>query len=584
MTPQGFKIPVGRFFRNVFMSEKTVSIYCGNMMIIRLSSILLQVLLIGAAVSGAYLVGRAVTGTPLNQLWALIGIFTVLTIASILLQHYNMYLSHVIGFGAVAGMRKAIYEKFDELAPAYIIERRSGDLARSALSDVGLLELYIAHTLPDLWSAIVVPPLILLLMVWFHWSLALILAPFLLLAATVPDWLSRRAEAQGRQLRHSSGEMTSEIVEGIQGLRETVLFNAIGYRLGRLNKSLDKYASAFIGHMSRSGFERGASDTLLSLGTLATTAMGAYLVTRGQLNPAYLPAAMVLAGMAFLPVTNMTTMAQDLNKSAAAAERVFNILHARPSVTDLVTSSPVIELAPEVRFSGINFSYRPGLPEALHDVSFTVPAGKTTALVGHSGAGKSTCTYLLLRLWDPQTGSITLDGHDLREFRQEDLRQVIAYVPQDVYLFNMSVLENIRIGRGDATEEEVKEAARRACAFEFIEELPEKWDTSLGERGSLLSGGQRQRIAIARALIKDSPVIIMDEAVSNLDTESEAAIRKAVAEVSRGRTTIIVAHRPSTIRSTDHIVHVESGQVVETGTYEELIAARGKLAALIGAG
>jgi ATP-binding cassette, subfamily C, bacterial CydC len=577
-------VPVGRFIRNILTIEKVVSRYCSRMLPIRLVSVTVQILGIGAAVAGAYLVGLAVTGTPLSLMWPLIGAFVLLTIGSIFLQQYNSYLSHTVAFRALAGMRKAIYVKFDELAPAYILDRRSGELARSALSDVNLLELYIAHTLPDLWQAFIVTPLILLAMGAIHWSLAIAVAPFLILATTVPDWLADKAQAHGRQLRRSSGDMTAEIVDGIQGLREILLFGGTRQRMDRLDTSLGRYASAFIGHEGRSGFERGASDILLTLGMLATSVVGAYLVTTGRMDAAVYPAVTVLAAMAFHPVMTLTAIARDLNKAAAAAERVFEIMGAEPSVKDMTSVSPSCSSMPEVRFENVSFRYQPGLPEVLKAAVLAFPAGKTTALVGHSGAGKSTCSYLLLRLWDPSEGAVYVDGHDLRVFRQADLRALIAYVPQDVYLFNMTVLENLRMGRGDATDDEVKEAARRACALDFIEALPDKWDTVLGERGSTLSGGQRQRIAIARALLKDAPILLMDEAVSNLDTESEAAIRAAIKEASSGRTTIIIAHRPSTIRAADRIVLLENGRVVGSGTYEELVGQRTGFATLIGVG
>jgi ATP-binding cassette subfamily B protein/ATP-binding cassette subfamily C protein len=188
---------------------------------------------------------------------------------------------------------------------------------------------------------------------------------------------------------------------------------------------------------------------------------------------------------------------------------------------------------------------------------------------------------LILRLWDTTSGTVRIRGHDVRDLKKKKLRDLIAYVPQDTYLFSISVKENIRIGRGDATDEEVMEAALRAYAFDFIEALPDKWDTILGEKGSSLSGGQRQRIAIARALLKDAPILIMDDAVSRLDTEAEVAVRRAMAEVSRDRTTIIVAHRPSTIRSADMVVMLDNGRVAESGKYDELVMAGGNFEGLI---
>jgi ABC-type multidrug transport system fused ATPase/permease subunit len=248
---------------------------------------------------------------------------------------------------------------------------------------------------------------------------------------------------------------------------------------------------------------------------------------------------------------------------------------------DRVDSSPPEPIASRICFKDVHFQYQPHLPEALRGVTFEIQPGETVALVGHSGAGKSTCANLLLRLWDVTKGQITIAGHDLRDFTQESLRERIAYVPQDVYLFNRSVRENIRLGLMEANEQRVKNAAALAQALDFIMELPQGWDTPIGERGVLLSGGQRQRLAIARAMLRDTPILVMDEAVSNLDTESEFAIKEAISRVGRGRTTMIIAHRLSTIMGADRIVALENGRVVETGIHEELIRSNGAYARLI---
>jgi ABC-type multidrug transport system fused ATPase/permease subunit len=214
-------------------------------------------------------------------------------------------------------------------------------------------------------------------------------------------------------------------------------------------------------------------------------------------------------------------------------------------------------------------------------VSFGIEPGEAVALVGHSGAGKSTCANLLLRLWDVQAGSVTVDGIDVRDLLQRDLRSLISVVPQDVYMFHASVADNLRLGNPDATDDEVRRAARLAQAMSFIELLPDGFDSVLGERGASISGGQRQRLAIARALLRDAPILVMDEAVANLDAESEASLREAMAEVARDRTTLLIAHRPSTIRTADRVVVLDRGRVVESGTYDELIASGGHLATLL---
>ena len=575
------KLPLGQVFDRL-RPIKAILKHNGRILYgVSIASVLAQSCGICSAISGAYLVGRLVTGTPLGEAWGLIGIFIGFTLGQFVLLNLNSYWAHIMSFRALGSLRKTLYNKFDELAPSYFVERRSGDVARVALSDVSLLELYTAHTLPEFLQAIVVTPLVLILMGFFHWSLMLVLLPFLITAATVPDWLSRKAAEHGQQLRIAAGEMSAETVDSVQGLREIIAFGAQKRARDRFDCCQLSYADSFVSYERRSGFEHAVSDALLSLGIIVVVALGAWLVVSHQMDAAYFPAVTVLAAFTFVPVMQLTAIARQLSQVGAAADRVFSILNAKPSVTDLVTQSPLGPLLPEIRFDNVNFSYGPDMSEVLHSVDFTVAPGETVALVGHSGAGKSTCTYLLLRLWDPVSGSIRIGGHDIRAFPQDELRKLIAYVPQDVYLFNTSVRENIRIGRADATDTEVEKAAIRAFALDFIEALPDKWETVLGERGATLSGGQRQRIAIARALLKNAPILVMDEAVSSLDTESEVSVRNAMAEATAGRTTLIVAHRPSTIRTADRIVVLDSGRIVESGAFESLVKSNRSFSQLI---
>lgn len=574
-------LPLGQIFRKVRVIDRLLTCYHLDLWKVRIASIAIQVLGILIAITGAYLVGAVLTGSSVADLWVTIGLLVIFTMAQFGLSSLNSYWSHVVAFRSLAEMRKALYRKLDELAPAYVIKRRSGDLARSALSDVNLLELYIAHTLPEYLQAIIVTPLALICIGLIHWGLMIALAPFLIAAVTVPDWFARRAEAQGKAHRALAGEMSADVIDYIQGMREIVAFGAVKQSTKRLDLSQQKYSDTYVAYESRSGTERGAGDALLAAGMLVTVALGGWLSIQGYMNIALYTVAAILAAMAFSPVMHLLNIARQLSQTAAAADRVFGIMNTQPSVADKVTSPPPGPIVPEVRFEDVRFSYGPELPEVLKGVNFSVSPGETIALVGHSGAGKSTCTYLLLRLWDPVSGSVKIGGHDLQEFPQEYLRNLIAYVPQDVYLFNISVRENIRLGRGDATDAEVEYAARKAYALDFIESLPDKWNTVLGERGATLSGGQRQRIAIARAFLKNAPIMVMDEAVSSLDTESEVTVRKAIKEISKGRTTLIVAHRLSTIRSADRVVMLAEGKVAESGKFDELITENGNFSRLM---
>ena len=265
----------------------------------------------------------------------------------------------------------------------------------------------------------------------------------------------------------------------------------------------------------------------------------------------------------------------------AAADRVFAVLNAPAPVRDTAETAPPGPVEPRIEFKDVSFRYGPDLPPALDAASFSVEPGESVALVGRSGAGKSTCIHLLMRFWDVTDGGITIGGHDVRAFPQSALRDLIAWAPQDIYLFNMTIRENIRLARPDAPDAEVEEAARVALAHDFIMRMPQGYETNAGERGVQMSGGQRQRIAIARAALKDAPILVMDEAVSNLDVENERLLREAMARVRVGRTSLTIAHRLSTIRSADRIIVLEDGRVAETGPHDSLLDAGGVYADLV---
>jgi ATP-binding cassette subfamily B protein len=275
-------------------------------------------------------------------------------------------------------------------------------------------------------------------------------------------------------------------------------------------------------------------------------------------------------------------VARNLNLVAAAARRYFEVIDEPVQILERTTDSPGA-LTPAVEFDAVSFGYHPDEAMVLRRMSFQVMPGETVALVGPSGTGKSTCVSLLLRFWDPQEGSIRLGGLDLRDFPLDDLRRRISIVQQDNYLFNASIRENVKLGVPEATDEQMEVAARAANIHEFIQSLPDGYDTMVGERGAKLSGGQRQRIAIARAFLKDAPILVLDEATSNLDSENERLIRAAVARLMEGRTTLVIAHRLSTIVAADRVVMIDGGQVVASGRHADLAAADGPYSHLIAA-
>jgi thiol reductant ABC exporter CydC subunit len=573
--------PIGRLFASLRPIQRLLRPYRRLLVGGVMMNLGVALATLGASFTGAYLVGRALTGASSSELVPLVWLVVALVIPIAVFGWLEEVLIHVLSFRMLDDLRRELFDRFRELAPAYFLQRRSGDVTVAAMSDVELIEVYTSHLLPPFIVALVVPVLALVGLFLMHWALGLVVLPCVLLVASVPSWLLRRAQAQGEAMRRELGELGANVVDVVQGVREVATTGSGTRFLELIGKQHERLARVSVAHGRRSGLEQGATDALTAVAMILTLAVGAVLVTHGALSKQWYPAAIILAGGAFAPIVAVTGVAREMSQVSAASERINALLEAKPVVTDVVDRSPQGPFEPSIEFRDVRFRYGPDLPDVLHGVSFAVGVHETVALVGHSGAGKSTCTNLLLRLWDPTEGSVSVGGHDLRSFVQRDLRARIAVVPQDTYLFHTTVRENVRLGREDATDAELEEVARHAQALEFIEALPDGWDTLLGERGMTLSAGQRQRIAIARALLKDAPILLMDEAVSNLDAGSEAEVHRALREATARRTTLLIAHRPSTIRLADRVLVMDAGRIVETGTFDELAAAGGTFARLL---
>ena len=374
--------------------------------------------------------------------------------------------------------------------------------------------------------------------------------------------------------------MSAFAVDAVQGMTEIVAFQQETRRGEHLDALTETHARLRLPFFAELTLQHSLLEVLTGLGGLAVVVTGGTIAAQGGLDPALLPLLTLLAMAAFLPVSEIAQIGRQLADTMGATRRVY-ALENEPVPVRSGPGAAEHSSAVELALVDVDFSYPGQHRQALTNVNFTIPAGQTVALVGTSGAGKTTMAQLLMRFWDPARGMVTMNGIDLRQYELDDLRRRIALVSQDTYLFNDTLRANILIGRPDADDAALRAAVEHASLTDLVDALPEGLDTQVGERGTSLSGGQRQRVAIARAFLKDAPVLILDEATSHLDAVNEQALRKTLDRLQENRTTIVIAHRLSTIRDADLIVVLDEGKVRETGTHYALLATGGAYAQLI---
>jgi ATP-binding cassette subfamily C protein CydCD len=486
-----------------------------------------------------------------------------------------------MAYRLLAEMRIDLFDRLDRLGPAYLLRRRAGDLVALAATDVETVEYFYAHTVAPAFVAILVPATVMAVLAWTAWPLALALLPFLAWAALSPVRGRARIDRMGAQARAALGAISAHVTETIQGLSDLLAFQAVGTRRLSFMERLAEYQAHRLALLNDQSRATAALEVATGLGGLAVAAVGAELVAAGRLDATLLPMLILLAVAAFLPVSEIAQVGRQLADTIASTRRLRVVERERPLVAGGDREPALRKGGSAVGFESVRFTYPGRTRPALDGMTLDVPAGRTIALVGPSGAGKSTVANLLLRFWDPDAGRITLDGTDLKRLTLDGLRRHVALVAQDTYLFNDTLEANIRMARPDATAAELDIAIGRAALSGFVAAQPEGLRTQVGERGVQLSGGQRQRIAIARAFLKDAPVLVLDEATSHLDAISEAQVRAALDALMQDRTVLVIAHRLSTVRNADGIVVMQDGHVVEKGPHAALLAQGGAYARLV---
>ena len=539
---------------------------------------------IGVGVLSALVVAAIRDGRDTTAL--IVGLLVAAPLAA-LFHWLESWLAHAMAYRLLADMRIKLYDKLERLAPAYLLQRRSGDLVALATHDVEMVEYFYAHTIAPAIVSVLVPLSVLGFLAAYSWPVALALLPFLAYALVSPIRGRRKVDALGDRARHALGEMSAHTAETIQGLADLTAFQATGRRRAQFLAVAEQSRARRLEILDDLSRQTAWFEIAMGLGGLTVAVIGAWQVAIGALPAGMLPLLVLIASATFLPVSEISQVSRQLADTIAATRRLHVVNNEPEPVVDGPLLPPASTHGLSLAFERVFFAYPGKTRDALRDLSFTVPAGATVAVVGASGAGKSTVASLLLRFWDPRQGTVSIDGVDVRQLRLDGLRERVALVSQDTYLFNDTLEANIRLARPDAGGEELAQALERAALTGFVQTLPDGLATRVGERGMQLSGGQRQRISIARAFLKNAPVLILDEATSHLDTLSEMQVRSALDVLMQHRTTLVIAHRLSTIRDADLILVLDDGALAEAGTHEQLLRQQGiyaKLASHQGAG
>ena len=484
------------------------------------------------------------------------------------------YLVSYVGQRVIIDVRSVLFRKFQRMPLSYYDKQQTGTVMSYITNDVAVMQSAIVDNLIELVTEGSILIGSLAMMIYLDWKLSLLTLMTIPLVGFAMKIFGRKLKRSSTVIQERVAEITSLLQESISAIRVVKSFVRESYEIKRFEEQNWRNFQAAMKNVKLSSLLTPTVEFLAAIAVTFIVWFGGYEVVNEVITAGELVAFLTYAVNLANPVKRLSRVYAAIQKAMAAAERVFDIMDLDEKITDVPGAKPLPPIKGKVEFKDITFSYKEGQP-ALQHISLKAEPGQMIALVGPSGSGKSTIANLIPRFYDVDSGVITIDDYDIRQVTADSLREQIGLVPQETMLFSTSVMENIRYGRLEATDEEVIEAAKAANAEEFIKELPEGYDTKLGERGLNLSGGQRQRLAIARAILKNPRVLILDEATSALDTESEKIVQDALDNLMVGRTSFVIAHRLSTIFNADQIFVVENGHLREHGTHEELLAAGG---------
>jgi subfamily B ATP-binding cassette protein MsbA len=509
-----------------------------------------------------------------TAIWLVVGTILLVFGVKAASEFAGEYSVHRLGHSVVRDLRNRLYAHTLRQSLSFFHRQTTGKLMSVAINDVDRIQHAVSHVLADFFRQAFALPVLLALVIVIDWRLALVCFVVVPLIVAPAAWIGRHSRRLSRQAQDNLAALNETLQESFSGIR---IVQAFGSEEREAERFRERAQRLFRTQLRWVRYFALTSPLMEVLGAVTVGVLLLYARQRiqaGMLTPEMMVVFVVALLKLYQPVKRLAGIYGLFQQALGASEKVFDLLEQHDEVRDRPGASALPSFHDRIEFDRVVFAYRDG-PPLLRGVSLTVRAGEVVAMVGTSGAGKTTLVNLLPRFYDVSEGAVRVDARDVREVRLASLRAQIGIVTQETMLFNDTVANNIRYGKPGATQEEVEEAARAALAHDFIREMPQGYETAIGERGVRLSGGQRQRLAIARALLKNAPILILDEATSELDTESELLVQRALANLMQGRTVFVIAHRLATIRRVDKIVVLEDGAIRETGRHEELLSRGG---------
>ena len=519
-------------------------------------------------------VEKGVDEAALQKIMGLAFILLFLYLLRILFRFMNNYLAHKAAWYLVGDLRSRMYDKLQTLDLGFFHDKQTGDLMSRVVNDTRDFELLYAHMIPEMITNVVTFIGVLVILLTINWKLALITCfpiPLILCSGVI---FAKIVRPFFKKSQKCMGELNAQLQDSLSGLHEIQSFGQEAYESGRMREKNFEQVKAMLRALRASAVFHPCVEFLSSAGTVLVVFFGGFLAYKEQLSVADIVAFVLYLSLFYGPVSGLANLLENLQQSLAGAERVTLILDTPSAIQNAENAEDMGNAQGSISFENVSFHYSNKIP-VLKNVSFSCRPGMMIALVGPTGVGKTTATQLISRFYDPVEGRILIDGKDIKNVTLESLRHNISPVLQDTFLFNGTISENIGYAKPDATRQEIEEAAKAANIHEDILNMPEQYETKVGERGLRLSGGQKQRVAIARAILRQSPIIVLDEATASVDVQTEKQIQKAIKNITGKRTIVAIAHRLSTIKDADMILVFHEGEIVERGTHDELIALKG---------